>query len=322
MQAIVVREFGEPGVLQLEDAATPSPGPGQILVSVKAAGVNPVDTYIRSGTYAIRPSLPYTPGRDLSGTVEAVGQGVTALAPGDRVYSDGVGVTSGSYATHAVCEAEHVHPLPEQITFAQGAAIGVPYGTAWRAIFDRADAQAGEALLVHGASGSVGLAAVQIARAHGLTVIGTAGTPEGLTLVREQGAHHAVNHHEPDYLDAIRDATAGKGVDVVIEMLANVNLDRDLDMLAMGGRIIVIGSRGRIEIDPRGTMRCDGAILGMNLFNTPTEDLARVHAGISAGLQAGTLRPVVRRELPLGEAAAAHVAVMASGAHGKIVLLP
>ena len=105
-------------------------------------------------------------------------------------------------------------------------------------------------------------------------------------------------------------------------MLANVNLDRDLGMLAMRGRIVVIGSRGRIEIDPRGTMRCDGAILGMNLFNTPAEDLARAHAGISAGLHAGTLRPVVRRELPLGEAAAAHAAVMAAGAHGKIVLLP
>jgi NADPH2:quinone reductase len=322
MKAIVVREFGGAEVLVLEDVPSPLPAPGQVLVRVQAAGVNPVDTYVRSGTYAIKPTLPYTPGRDLAGTVEAVGAGVTAVAPGDRVYSDGVGDTSGSYAALAVCEAAHVHRLPERISFAQGAAIGVPYGTAWRALFFRAKVTAGETVLVHGASGGVGIAAVQIARAHGLTVIGSAGTPEGLALVREQGAHVTVDHGDPDYVDAIRETTGGAGVDVVLEMLANVNLDRDLDLLAMRGRVVVIGNRGRVEIDPRKAMGRDAAILGMNIFNSPTSELASAHAGIGAGLDAATLRPIVGRELPLGEAGAAHIAVMASGALGKIVLVP
>ena len=270
MKAIVVREFGGAEVLVLEDVPSPSPGLGQVLVRVQAAGVNPVDTYVRSGTYAIKPTLPYTPGRDLAGTVEAVGSGVTAVAPGDRVYSDGVGGTSGSYAALAVCEAAHVNCLPERISFAQGAAIGVPYGTAWRALFFRAKVTAGETVLVHGASGGVGIAAVQIARAHGLKVIGSAGTPEGLALVRKQGAHVAVDHGDPDYIDAIREATGDAGVDVVLEMLANVNLDRDLDLLAMRGRVVVIGNRARVEIDPRKAMSRDAAILGMNIFNSPT----------------------------------------------------
>lgn len=319
MKAIVVREFGGPDVLKLEDVPAPVPGPGQLLIDVRAVGVNPVETYIRAGAYARKPQLPYTPGSDIAGVVAAAGAGVTRVKAGDRVYAHG---TSGGYAQQALAEEWQVYPLPARVTFQQGAALGVPFGTAWRALFIRARARAGETVLVHGASGGVGVAAVQMARAHGLTVIGTAGTADGLRLVRDQGAHHVLNHKEPGYLDQLMTITGGRGVDVVLEMLTNVNLDKDLDVIAMHGRIVVIGNRGRVEIDARKSMGKDGAILGMTLFNATREEFHEIHSGIVAGLESGTLNPVVGREMPLVDAAKAHVAVMEPGAFGKIVLIP
>ena len=319
MKAIRVHEFGGPEVMKIEEVPDPKPGPAQVLVRVKAIGVNPVDNYIRTGTYARKPQLPYTPHTDIGGIVEAVGPSATRFKKGDRVYAHAV---VGGGAELAVCEEWQVLPLAAQATFQQGAAIGVPYGTAWRALFIRAHARAGETVLVHGASGGVGTAAVQTARAHGLRVLGTAGTPEGLRLIREQGAHEAFNHRDADYTAAILAATGGKGVDVVLEMLANVNLDRDLELIGMRGRVVVIGSRGRVEIDPRKSMGKDGAILGMTLFNANGDEFREIHSGIVAGLDNGTLRPVIGKELPLSDAAKAHQAVMESGALGKIVLVP
>src|SRR5262245_10202512 len=319
MKAIIVRSFGPPDVMKFEDLPDPSPGPGQVLIRVRAAGVNPVDAYIRSGTYARKPSLPYVPGADLGGVAESVGTGVTRFSKGARVYAHAV---PGAYAELAVCDEWQVNPSPDRISFQQGAALGVPYATAWRALFIRAHARAGETVLVHGASGGVGAGAVQIARAHGLRVIGTAGTPEGVKLVREHGAHHVLNHREADYLQQVMPLTGNKGVDVVLEMLANVNLDNDLDVLAMRGRVVVIGNRGRVEIDPRKTMGRDAAILGMTLFNATREEFHEIHSGIVAGLDNGTLAPVIGKEFPLADAPKAHGAVMESGAFGKIVLIP
>lgn len=319
MRAIVVRAFGGPDVMKIEDVPVPSPAAGQILVRVRAVGVNPVDTYIRSGTYARKPELPYTPHADIAGVVEAVGSGVTRVKPGDRVYAF---MTSAGGAELAIAEEWQVQRLPDRATFQQGAAIGVPYATAWRALFLKAQARPGETLLVHGASGGVGTAAVQLARAHGMQVLGTAGTGNGAELVREQGAHHVLNHREPDYLQQVPALTGGRGADVILEMLANVNLDRDLDVVAPRGRIVVIGNRGRIEIDPRKVMGKDATILGMTLFNTSREEFHVMHAAIAAGLENGSLSPVIRREMPLEQAAQAHVAVMEPGAFGKIVLVP
>jgi NADPH2:quinone reductase len=319
MKAIRVHEFGGPEVMKVEDVPDPSPGPSHVLVRVRAIGVNPVDNYIRTGTYARKPQLPYTPHTDIGGVVQAVGASVTRFKTGDRVYA--VSVVGGG-AELALCEEWQVHPLPDRSTFQQGAAIGVPYATAWRGLFVRAGARPGETVLVHGASGGVGTAAVQIARAHGLRVLGTAGTDEGLRLVREQGAHQAFNHRDPGYTAAILAATGGRGVDVILEMLANVNLDRDLDLAGMRGRVVVIGNRGRIEIDPRKAMGKDGTILGMTLFNASQQELHEIHAGIVAGLESGTLQPVIGKELPLSEAPKAHQAVMEPGAFGKIVLMP
>lgn len=324
MRAVVVRQFGGPDVLRLENAPTPKPGPSDVLVRIKAAGVNPVETYIRTGTYARLPSLPYIPGSDGAGEVESAGAEVTDFKHGDRVYiaGDNVAVAgAGTYAEYALCSRAQLHRLPPRISFGQGAAMGVPYATAYRALFIRANARPAETVFVHGATGGVGIAAVQIARAHGLTVIGSGGTERGLELVREQGAEVVVNHREPDYLDDVMRATNGRGVDVILEMAAHVNLDKDLSILALRGRVVVVGSRGRIEIDPRQTMGRDASILGMTLFNASPAELVSIHAALVAGLANGSLNPVVGREMPVADAPRAHEAIMEPGALGKIVLV-
>jgi NADPH2:quinone reductase len=319
MKAIRVNEFGGPEVLRLEEVPTPQPGPGELLVRMHAAGVNPVETYIRAGSYARLPQLPYTPGNDGAGVVEQIGADVTEFKSGARVYT--AGCISGTYAEFALCKTEQLHPLPANVSFAQGAAMGTPYATAYRGLFQRADARPGETVLVHGASGGVGTAVVQLARARGLRVFGTAGSDEGLKLAREQGAHEVFDHRGPDHFEQVMNASGGRGVDVIVELLANVNLGKDVTILAKGGRVVIIGSRGRVEIDPRDTMQRDADVRGMILPNTPPPELASIHAALVAGLENGTLRPVIGKEFPLGEAAQAHRTVMEPGAFGKIVLV-
>jgi len=324
MKAIRVHDYGGPQVLRLEDVPEPKAGPGQVVVRVKAVGVNPVDVSIRTGAYSKILTLPYTPGSDAAGLVDAVGDGVTHVKPGDRVFITGTtspGFT-GAYAEVALSRAAQVHPLPDALTFAQGAAIYIPYGTAWRSLFQRANGRPGETVLVHGATGGVGVAAVQIARAHGFRVIGTGGTDAGRELVRRQGAHHVLDHKSPDYLDKLPALTAGRGVDIILEMASHLNLAKDLTVVAKGGRIVVIGCRGPIEIHPREAMMRDAAILGMHLSNPTESEAASIWAGVGAGLANGTLQPVVGREMPLRDAALAQQAVMEQSAYGKIVLIP
>ena len=319
VKAIRIHQFGDPDVLKLEEVPTPLAGAGQVLVKVQAIGVNPVETYQRSGSNpAIQ--LPWTPGMDAAGLVEAVGAGVTELQCGDRVYTSDT--VTGSYAEFVLCDQSSVHRLPANLSFQQGAAINIPYATAYRALHHRARALAGEVVLIHGASGGVGIAATQMARAAGLSVIGTAGTDAGRKLVAEQGAHHVVDHRDSGYLEQILQLTGGRGVDIILEMLANVNLGKDLTVLAKHGRVIVIGSRGNVEITPRELMKRDADIRAMTLFNASASELASIHAALGAGLENGTLRPVVGREMRLADAAKAHVAVLEPGAYGKIVLLP
>ncbi len=320
MKAIRVHEFGSPEVMKLEEVPDLNPGSGEVVVRVEAIGINPVDTYIRAGAYAKKPDLPYTPGSDAAGMVIGVGEGVTHVRTGDRVYV--AGNLSGAYAEQVLCREFQAHPLPERASFSQGAGVGIPCGTAYYALNFRAHALPGEFVLIHGASGGVGTAAVQLARAAGMRVIGTAGTEKGRKLVLAQGAHHALDHHDPAYLEAIPEITCGHGIDVVLEMLANVNLAKDLKLLAPGGRVVVIGSRGSVEIEPRDAMGKSAAILGMVLFNAAENDYRAMHAALGAGLENGTLNPVVGKELALADAAKAHEEIMASGAYGKIVLQP
>ena len=291
-----------------------------MLVRVHAAGVNPADTYMRSGTYAIKPQLPYTPGFDAAGVVEVVGPGVTKVKPADRVYTSNM--IAGAYAEYALAREDQVSRLPQNTTFDQGAGLWVPYGTAYHALHQEANARAGETVLVHGASGGVGIAALQIARAIGLTVFATASTDAGLELTKREGAHRVFDHSQAGYQEEILKATGGRGADVILEMLANVNLGADLKLLAERGRVIVIGSRGEVTINPRDLMSRRASIRAFTLWAVTEAESVEIHAGIIAGLENGTLRPVVGKEMPLAEAARAHREVMASGAAGKIILIP
>ncbi len=320
MKAIVVRQFGEPDVMKIEDVPLPQPRGEEALVAVKAAGTNPVDTYIRSGQYAKKPKLPYTPGMDGAGTVEAVGPGVKRFCVGDRVYI--AGSVSGTYAEYALCLESTIHALPNQVSFEQGASIGVPYGIAYKALFQRALAQPGETVLIHGGTGGVGVAAIQLARSHGMYIIATAGSDKGLKFLATQGVHYAINHRSEDHFEQIMSNTNGVGVDLVLELAAHTNLGRDLKILTKGGRVVVIGSRGPVEIDARDAMSRDASILGALLFNASNEELKSIHAALGAGLENGTLKPVIGQKFPLIEASLAHKALMNSSAHGKIILIP
>jgi NADPH2:quinone reductase len=320
MKAIIVREFGAPEVLKLEDAAKPSPGLGQILVKVRAAGVNPADIYMRSGNYARKPALPYTPGVDGAGEVDSVGANVTRFKPGDRVYL--AGSVTGTYAEYALVNATDAYTLPKSLTFAQGAAVHIPYATAYRSLFQLAHARPNEWLLVHGASGGVGVASIQFARAIGMRIIGTGGTDRGRELVAKEGAHHVLDHRAPDLAARVMEITGNNGADVILEMLANVNLGADLKMLAMRGRVVIIGSRGDVQITPRDIMAREAAVLGVLLWNVQPDEMAAIHAAVGAGLENGSLRPIVGKELPLAEAPRAHKEVLEPGAYGKIVLVP
>lgn len=320
MKTILVRQFGGPEVLKLEEVPTPKPAAGQVLVRIHAAGVNPYDTYMRTGTYAQKPALPYTPGSDGAGVIEAVGEGAKRVKPGDRVYT--AKTITGAYAEYALALEEQVHALPAKISFSQGAGVWVPYGTAYHALIHSAKAHASETVLVHGASGGVGTASVQIARAMGLTVFGTAGTQRGRDLVKREGAHQVFDHSRAGYQEEVLKATGARGVDIILEMLANVNLANDLKLLAIRGRVIVIGNRGEVTINARELMARRGSIRAFTLWGiTPAEE-ADIHAGLIAGLENGTLRPVVAKELPLAEAARAHQDILEPGAAGKIVLAP
>jgi NADPH:quinone reductase len=320
MKAIVVHEFGGPEVMKLEEIPTPKPAAGQVLVRIHAAGVNPYDTYMRAGTYAVKPPLPYTPGSDGAGVIEAVGEGVKKVKSGDRVYT--AKTLTGAYAEYALALEAQVHPLPEKISFAQGAGIWVPYCTAYYALHHSAEARASETVLVHGASGGVGIASVQMARAMGLTVLGTAGTQKGLDLAKREGAHHVFNHCSAGYTDAILKTTDSRGVDLILEMLANVNLAADLKLLATNGRVIIIGSRGDATITPRDLMQRRASARAFTLWRITDSEEAEIHPGIIAGLDNGTLRPIVGKELPLAEASRAHKDILEPGAFGKIVLIP
>nr|KAF6381602.1 crystallin zeta [Pipistrellus kuhlii] len=287
MRAIRVFEFGGPDVLKFQsDIAVPIPKDHQVLIKVHACGVNPVDTYIRSGSYSRKPLLPYTPGSDVSGVIEAVGENVSAFKKGDRVFT--TGTISGGYAEFAVAADDTVYTLPEKLDFRQGAALGVPYFTAYRALLHSARAKAGESVLVHGASGGVGLAACQIARAYGLKVLGTAGTEEGKNIVLRNGAHEVFNHREVNYIDKIK----------------------------------IVGSRGPIEINPRDTMAKESSIIGVAMYSSTQEEFRQFAAALQAGMEVGWLKPVIGSQYPLEKAVQAHENIIhSSGATGKMILV-
>ncbi|XP_072024139.1 quinone oxidoreductase-like [Amphiura filiformis] len=322
MRAVRVTEWGGPEVLKVHpDVTIPEPQVNQILIKVGASGVNPVEAYKRTGRDAKSMSLPWTPGTDCAGTVHKIGLAVTNFKPGDRVYT--FGSVTGTYAEYAISTEDNVYLLPDQLDFKAGAALGVPYFTAYRALIQRARAEAGQTVLVHGASGSVGIATLQFAKAYGMTVLGTAGTPEGMQLVRENGAKFVFNHRQDGYMDEIMTATSGEGVDVIIEMLADVNLQKDLEILAPDGVVAVIGSRGTAEIKPALMLGKESTIIGVTVRGGVKGQKSRkvISAAINAGIQSGWIKPHIGKEFSLEGAPQAHHEIIdGPGALGRIVL--
>jgi len=321
MKAVRVHRFGGPEVLRLEtNVPFPELKQNQVLVRVLYAGVNPVETYIREGQYSRLPELPYTPGSDAAGYVHQLGEGVSSLKVGDRVFVAGTSTNSGSYAQFVVSDATYVFPLHERLSFAQGASLGVPFFTAYKALILRARTRPGEVVLVHGASGAVGTAAVQIARALGATVVGTAGTKEGMDVVLKCGAHHVFNHNHKNYEKKMVELL-GTGFDVIVEHLANINLGHDLQMLKSGARVMVVGCRGTVNINPRHLMPIEASISGVALGASTKADWVEMGAAIVAGMEAGWVSPVINQEYSMDEVQQIHHDIMHSkGAKGKLVL--
>jgi len=321
MKAIRVHAFGGPEVLSLEDSVCiPEVQDNQVLVRVIYAGVNPVETYIREGLYSRLPDLPYIPGSDAAGYVYKVGSAVTNLKIGDRVFVAGTSSNSGSYAEFVVSDETYVFPLHERLTMDQGASLGVPFFTAYKALILRAQTRPGEVVLVHGASGAVGTAAVQIARALGATVVGTAGTKEGMDVVSRCGAHHVFNHNHKSYEKKMLEHL-GTGFDVIIEHLANINLGHDLQMLKNGARVMIVGCRGTANINPRHLMLPEASIRGVALGTSTPAEWSEMGAAIVAGIEAGWVNPVINQVYKMEDVQKVHFDIIHSkGAKGKLVL--
>lgn len=318
MRALRIHKFGGPENLKLEDIPVPSFSDSEVLVRVNAAGINPVDTYIREGAYATLPKLPAILGKEVAGIVEDVGDDVSNLKKGDRVFA--LLPENGGYAEYVTCKEENVYPLSEKLTFSQGSGLCIPYFTAYRALVTKCRIKAGEILLVHGASGAVGIAAVQIAKAYGLTVAGTAGTIEGMDVVKKVGADHVFNHREKGYLNNAVAAIGGHGFNVVLENLANVNLGADLTVLNQQARVAVVGCRGVVEVNPRSLMLTEGSIIGVMLAGATKEETQETAEVILRGIESGWVNPVIAREYTLDEATQAHHDIIhTSGARGKLV---
>ncbi|XP_077966792.1 quinone oxidoreductase-like [Styela clava] len=321
MRAVVVNKFGGSEVLEIKrNVPIPKPKENEVLVKVAAVGVNPVDVYIRSGNYSKLPTLPYIPGNDVCGTVVHVGGDVKNYQEGDRVCS--FRTSSGAYGEYTSICSKYLIKLPEDYDFVKGAAVGTPYLTAYRALIQKANFKPGQTILIHGASGGVGMAATQLAISKGMNVIGTAGTEEGMKMVRENGVKYVFNHREEGYASSVMSATGGQGVDGIIEMLSNVNLARDLDMLAPKGMVLVVGSRGSIEINPRAMMGRETNIQGVALGSSPDEDLREASLAVEVGLKQGWLNPVIGPKYSLNDVQQAHEDIIHNtGSKGKMVLI-
>lgn len=316
MKAMQMKDYGPASALTLTETNKPNANADQILVQVGAAGVNPVDTYLRSGTNNYSTTFPHTPGLDGAGTIVELGDQVTGFEVGQRVYFSRN--LTGSSAEFAVCATTHTYPLADALSFEEGACLGIPYTTAHRALFGRANAKAGDKVLVHGATGAVGIATVQLALSAGMDVVASAGTQAGADLLREQGVETVIMHNEDGHLAPFQ--SLENGFDVIIEMLANHNLDQDLKALAFGGCVAVIGNRGTVEINPRDLMARDASIVGVALANIKPNELALIAKALRPLFEKGVLKPVIRHSYALTELAQAHEDVLKSGALGNLVV--
>lgn len=324
MKAVRIHEYGGPEVLVYEEVPTPEPGASQILVKVAAATVNPVDVAVREDRFPTPKQPPKILGSDGAGVVERAGTEVASVNPGDRVAFSGLGIGSeGSYAEYTLIAETQAVPMPDGLSFTEAAAIGMAFPAAYYALVTRGALHEGETVLVQGASGGVGSASVQLARALGARVLATASGPGAADLVLGLGAEAVVDFRAEDVPSRVLELTEGKGVDLIHELVLSENLPADVKMVAKGGRIVGTGQGpGPDAIAPIGAaLSKDVSVLFMNLSNAGRAGVAAIAAEIAAMVAAGKVKPVIGTELPLAEARRAHE--LLAGDHlGKIVLLP
>jgi NADPH2:quinone reductase len=320
-QAIVVEEYGDESVLTVHTKEITNPKNTQVLVKIMAAGINPVDTYHRSGGQGYGPKLPFVPGLDGSGIIEEIGDSVSKFKNGDRVYFCALRLV-GSYQQYVVLEEDEVSPLSDELNFAEGAALFVNYATAYQALVLNSQAQKDQCCFIHGASGGVGVAAIQWGKSLGLTIIASAGTNEGMKFIRDQGVDLAVNHKDPRHYSEILDFTESKGVDIIIEMAAHINLTKDCSIVKPRGKIVIIGSRGELAFSPRLLMSKDLSVTGQSLFNLSDGERLQCVEALNKAVSEKKLKPIIQQTYPLEQTRQAHKDVMLRPKMGKLILLP
>ena len=324
MKAILCRQYGPTESLTLEEVPAPLPAKGQVVVQVAAAAVNFPDTLIIQNKYQFKPPLPFSPGGEVAGTVKLVGEGVTGLAPGDRVLAVS---TWGGYAEEVVVPAPNVTRLPDGVGFEEAAALTLAYGTTYHALKDRANLQPGETLLVLGAAGGTGLAAVEFGRLMGARVIAAASTDEKLAACRASGADECINYATEDLRERLKAITGGKGVDVVYDPVGGAYTEPAVRSLAWKGRLLVIGfAAGDIPKIPLNLTLLKGASLvgvfyGAFVQAEPRSAAANLQEMLRL-VASGELRPTVTERRPLAEAPQVLRAFMERRVVGKVVLLP
>ncbi|MBI1394887.1 MAG: zinc-binding dehydrogenase [Betaproteobacteria bacterium] len=323
MKAVLCKKLGPPDALVVEDVPSLSPRAGQVVVAVKAAGVNFPDTLIIQGRYQFKPEPPFSPGGEVAGVVKAIGEGVTTVKPGDRVIA---AATWGGFAEEMVADAERLVPMPDDMDFVPASAFILTYGTSYHALRDRGNLQPGETLLVLGASGGVGLAAVQIGKAMGAKVIAAASSEAKLDVCRRNGADEVINYGEEDLRSRIKQITGGKGVDVVYDPVGGPYSEPALRDMAWNGRFLVVGfAAGDIPKIPLNLALLKGcSIVGVfwgAFTRTEPEHNRRNNAELMGMYSKGLVRPHIHATYPLERAAEALTEVMNKRVSGKIVLV-
>ncbi len=314
---------GDPEVMHLGEVADPVPGPGEVLIRAHATAVNRADTLQRRGLYPPPPGASPILGMEVAGEVEALGEGVEGWRPGDRVMAL---LSGGGYAERVVAPAGQLMPVPAGLSWAEAAAIPEVFLTAHDNLFTHGRLAAGETVLIHGGGGGVGTAAIQLAHRAGARVLVTAGSSQKLEFSSRLGADAGINHREEDFPARVRELTAGRGVDLILDVMGASYLARNLDALAIEGRLVVIGLQGgaTAEIDLNQMLRRRLSVIATTLRGRPAEQKAgivrRFVEEALPGFEDGTLRPVVDRVLPLAEAPEAHRAMEAGENVGKLVL--
>jgi NADPH:quinone reductase-like Zn-dependent oxidoreductase len=321
MKAMRAHQLGGPEQLKLEDAPDPQAQAGQVMLRVRAAGINPADLVRLSGR--LQPvSLPYVPGMDVSGEVESLGPGVSHLKKGDRVFGRAL---TGGYAEKTCLNVAEAFPLPSNLSFEEGAAIPIPFFTAYQALHNKAAVKSGETVLVSAGGGGVGVAAIQLARIAGARVITTVGSREKAERVTALGANVAVNYKEQDFVAEVQKFTSQKGIDVIIENVAADNLAKDFVALAPRGRIVVIGTGTGKAADASfpvfAALSKDATMYGMSLINAGAA-IPEMAATLGRLFADGKIKAVVSKSYPLADASRAMEDLLASKVFGKLVLIP